>query len=372
MSIKLPAEITSVYTIPPASIHELAHAAVMIGSIADQKSLLILAPTARMIPDGFEGETVQLKDKVLLRCPCSAANAAALRQHFPWIKPGILPPDRSAVCINIGEAGKFQVFPIPARQTKQKNPDEKSFQDTVNETLFQVFETNCRTGWGAEADRLQTLEDIDAAVAAGMTIFSLDITGIMNTAASSWDDNAVNTAFESLNSTLRTRIETEYAGQTFINGDCAVEIDRQTARRCTVMFADAIDFAEKVRGHLAKRCGEDFSLEIAMDQNAGVTLPEHHFFLQRELRRRNITISALALRFPDETADLVQQFKIHARIAGANGHYMLTVPATEEILAACKAIAGEASSCLRLKITGPETEAKYEEDLLALLPSDRK
>ena len=370
MSVKLPAEITSVYTIAPASVHELAHAAVMIGYNEDQKFLLILAPTARMLPDGFEGETVQLNDRVMLRCPCTPANAAALRQHFPWIKPECLPPDRSAVCTGTAAAGQFQLFPIPARQTKTESNSGKSFQDTVSEALFQVFETNCRTGWGAEAARLQTMEDIDAAIGAGMTIFSLDFAAVMNTASNPGDDHAVNAAFEALDSALRSRIESEYAGQSFINGDCAVEIDRQAARRCTVMYAEAIDFTEKVRSHLAKRCGEDFSLEIALDQTAGATSPAQHFFLLRELRRRNISISSLALRYPDHAEDLAQQFRVHARIAEANGNYMLAIPASTDFLAAYSGIAETPGP--RLKISCGEDAGKSAEEFLTALQAVRK
>ena len=368
MSIKLPAEITSEYTISPASVHELAHAAVMIGRKAGLKSLLIQAPTARMLPNGFEGELLQLKDRVMLCCPCNPVNAAALRQHFPWTKPGSIPPDRSALC-GCTAAGQNQIFPVPARLTMQETMSGKSFQDTVSEALFQIYETNCRSGWGAEAARLQTMEDIDAALDAGMTIFSLDITNTVNTAACDWDEKAVNTAFETLSSNLRSRIESEYAGQSFINGDCAVEIDRITARCCTIMYADAIDFVEKVRLHLAKRCGEDFSLEIALDQTAAAVLPAQHVFLQRELRRKNITFSALALRFPDGTEELVQQFQIHARIAQANGNYMLTIPATADFSAAYSAITGEA---VRLKITCPDAESKYAGEILSLQSANRK
>jgi hypothetical protein len=213
------------------------------------------------------------------------------------------------------------------------------------------------------------MEDIDAALAAGMTIFSLDIAHIINAEAIKWDDHAVNAAFEAMDSALRTRIESEYAGQTFINGDCAVEFDRQTARRCTVMYADAIEFAEKVRQHLVKRCGEDFSLEIALDQTAVPTTPAQHFFLLRELRRRNITIAALALHFPDRAEDLLQQFKLHARIAGANGNYMLTASASADLLAACS---GMTAPGPRLKLTGVETDAKSAEELLAILHADGK
>ena len=368
MSIKLPAEITSVYSIVPASIHELAHAAVMIGSNADLKSLLILAPTARMLPDGFEGELLQLKDRVMLRCPCNPANAAALRQHFPWTKPVSIPQDRSAVYGN-AVAGQSLIFPIPARQTTQETMSGKPFQDAVSEAIFLAYETNFRAGWGAEAARLQTMEDIDAALDAGVTIFSLDIAGMMNTAASDWNDGAVNAAFETLDSALRKRIESEYAGQTFINGDCAVEIDRITAHRCTLMYIEALDFVEKVRHHLVKRGGEDLSLEIALDQTPSATLPAQHFFLLRELRRRNITISSLALRFPDNTEELAQLLKTHARIAEANGNYMLTVPATADFLTAYSGIAGEP---VRLKITGTKAEEKYTKEIIDLLPANRK
>ena len=338
MSIHLPEEITSGHTIKPESIHELGNALFMIAENANGKSLLILAPTARMLPEGFAGETTQLANKVLLRCPCSAANAAALRRHFPWTKPGNLRKSRTAICVKgltaadgtgwINAVRNFQISPFLTMQAEQ-NPAHagQTLQQAVDDALFQVFETNFRSGWGAGAGALKNMENVDSALEAGMTMFSLDLSGSINTDAAEWDENTVNAAFDSIDDPIRTRIDAEYADQTFVNGDCGIFIDRTTARRCALLYSEAIDFISKCHHHLTKRRGEDFDLELSLAATAAATPPEQHFFLVRELRRKNITISSLALRFANGPVDQDGQFHSHAQIARVNGDYKITLPA---------------------------------------------
>lgn len=76
----------------PASLHLLGRSAVLAGSEDGVPLLLVVADSRRRLPDGFEGEQTALADGgVLLRCGHSAANAAALRRHFPGVLPR-LPP----------------------------------------------------------------------------------------------------------------------------------------------------------------------------------------------------------------------------------------------------------------------------------------
>ncbi len=380
MTVKLPAEITSCYTFRAESVHELGNAVVMTASDADSKGLLVLAPTPRMIPNEFEGEMTQLKDKVLLRCPFSAANAAALRLHFPWTRPVSLRKAQISIacCDNpaivstgpVSAIRQFQAYPVLVQQSKQETDQlGQTFQNAIDNAVFQVFETNFRAGWSAAADHLKTFEDIDSAMEAGIPMISLDIADTANTDAANWDDAAINAAFEKLDAKLRARIETEYAGQTFINGESAVLIDQQTARRCTIIYTAAIDFAEKVCQILTKRRGEDFDLAIAIDKMPFPTPDSHHFFIIRELRRRNVIISALAPRLPDQQEECDSQLQIHARIAQANGNYRISVPIDCSNLAAPPAVCREIHSHLHLKTTGfcwlaaAEITARYEPEL---------
>lgn len=373
MTVKLPAEITARYTVSPDSIHELGDAVVMIGRDASARYLLITAPTARMLPEGFEGEITELADGVLLRGACNAANAAALRRHFPWTRPVSLRKIRTSIgCgdrLGLASAGhiaairKFKASPVLAQQSKRElNMTGRTFQIVVDDAVYLVFESDFRSGWGADGDHLKTIEDIDVALDAGMPMITLDLSDVMNAAAGDWDEAAVNGAFEAMDGDLRTRIETEYAGQTFINGECAVCFDKLTARRCAVMYQAAIDFAEKVYLHLTHRRGDEFDLEISIDETTSPTLPSHHFFIIRELRRRNVIVSSLAPRFIGEFQKAVdyigdldefdRQFKVHAQIARANGNYKISVHSGSDKFAVYPTIGRETDHYLHLKTAG--------------------
>ena len=369
----LPDALTSRFEIAPQSVHELGAATVMIGRDAERTAVIVLAPTARMLPEGFAGDISELGDRVMLAGPLSAANAAALRKHFPWTRPVSLRKVRTSIgCgdrLGLASAGhiaairEFQASPVLAQQSKRElNMTGRTFQNVVDDAVFLVFESDFRTGWGAAGDHLKTIEDIDVALDAGMPMITLDLSDVMNASAGDWDAAQVDAAFAALPAEYRTRIDAEYAGQTFVVGDCAVAFDAVTARRCAVMYHAAIEFAEKVSAHLAKRRGDEFDLEISIDETTSPTLPSHHLFIIRELRRRNVIVSSLAPRFIGEfqkavdyigdVAEFDRQFKVHAEIARANGNYKISVHSGSDKFAVYPSIGQNTRHYLHLKTAG--------------------
>lgn len=371
--IPLPEAVTCRFEIAPQSVHELGNAIVMIGRDAEKTALIVLAPTTRMLPEGFAGDITELGDRVMLTGPLSAANAAALRKHFPWTRPVSLRKVRTSIgCgdrLGLASSGhiaairEFAASPVLAQQSKRElNMTDRTFQNVVDDAVFLVFETDFRTGWGADGDHLKTIEDIDVALDAGMPMITLDLSDVMNAAAGDWAAAQVDAAFSALPAEYRTRIEAEYAGKTYIVGECAVEFDALTARRCAVMYHAAIEFAEKVCAHLAKRRGDEFDLEISIDETTSPTLPSHHLFIIRELRRRNVTVSSLAPRFIGEfqkavdyigdVAEFDRQFKVHAEIARANGNYKISVHSGSDKFAVYPSIGQNTRHYLHLKTAG--------------------
>ena len=369
----LPEALARRFEIAPQSVHELGNATVMIGRDAEKTALLVLAPTARMLPEGFVGDITEIDGQALLAGPLSAANAAALRQHFPWTRPVSLRKMRTSIgCgdrLGLASAGhiaairEFAASPVLAQQSKRElNMTDRTFQNVVDDAVFLVFESDFRTGWGADGDHLKTIEDIDVALDAGMPMITLDLSDVMNAAAGDWDAAQVDAAFAGLSSEYRTRIEAEYADQTFVVGECEVAIDKLTARRCAVMYHAAIEFAEKVHAHLAKRRGDEFDLEISIDETTSPTLPSHHLFIIRELRRRSVIVSSLAPRFIGEfqkavdyigdVAEFDRQFKVHAEIARANGNYKISVHSGSDKFAVYPSIGQNTRHYLHLKTAG--------------------
>ena len=357
----------------PDSVHKFGEALVMVARDSGSRFLLLLAPTRNRFPAGFEGEIVEYADGAAMKAPLSAANAAALRKAFPWCAPVSLRKCRSTVGCgdrlglasrgHIRAARKFEVAPVLAQQSmRELFMTGRTFQNVVDDAVFMVFESDYRDGFGADGDHLKTIPDIDTALAVGMPMITLDLSEVMNAAAGDWNAAEVDAAFAKFDAAYRDRILAEYADQTFVVGGSEVAIDALTARRCAVMYTAALDFALKVHDHIKSIRGNEFDLEISIDETSSPTLPSHHLFIARELRRRNIEFSSLAPRFIgdfqkaiDYIGDLAEfdrQFKVHAEIAQAYGNYKVSVHSGSDKFAVYPTIGRETRGYLHLKTAG--------------------
>lgn len=359
----------------PDSVHKLGSAAVMIARDDSGRFLLIVADCEAALPVGFSGRRLELADGgVALQGALDAVNAAALRRHFPWCAPRSLRRERTTVGCgdrlglasrgHIAAARKFQVSPVLAQQSmRELSMTGRTFQGVVDDAVFMVFESDYRDGFGADGDHLKKIADIDVALAAGMPMITLDLSEVMNAAAGDWNDERVAAAFAELPAEVRSRIETDYADREFVIGDgVVVRIDAASARRCAVMYLEALAFAGEVYRHLVEKRGDEFDLEISIDETTSPTLPSHHLFIVRELRRAGVEFSSLAPRFVGEfqkaidyigdLGEFERQFKLHAAIAKAYGNYKVSVHSGSDKFAVYPVIGRETGGFLHLKTAG--------------------
>ncbi len=362
-------------TVYADSVHAVGNAAVLMCRDAEKKFLLTVAAGKKDLPGGFEGETVALAGgAVALKGELSEANAAALRKYFPWTAPKSLRNVRTTVGCgdrlglattgHVRAAAKVQVSPVLAQQSiRELTMTKRTFRKVVDDACFLVFASDYRDGYGADGDHLKTIADIDMALAAGMPMITLDLSDVMNAAAGDWDAAAVNEAFAGLPAELQKLISADYAGKEYILGeDVSVKLDELTARRCAVMYTAALDFASQVHGHLKAARGEEFDLEISIDETSSPTLPSHHLFIARELHRRGVEFSSLAPRFIGEFQKAIdyigdldefdRQFKVHALIARNHGNYKISVHSGSDKFAVYPTVGRETRHYLHLKTAG--------------------
>ena len=361
-------------TIYPASVHKLGNAAVMMGRDDDKRFVIVVADCCKDMPAGFEGETVQLADGgVALKGDLTAANAEALRKHFPWCAPRSLRNERTTIGCgdrlglasfgHIKAARKVQAYPVLAQQSmRELTMTKRTFRQVVDDACFMVYAADYRDGYGADGDHLKTIPDIDVALAAGMAMITLDLSEVMNAAAGDWDKAAIEAAFAEFPADFQQRIIADYAGKKFVLGEVSVDVDELTAKRCAVMYTAALDFAHKVYEHLKAARGDEFDLEISIDETTSPTLPSHHLFIVRELRFRKVEFSSLAPRFIGEFQKAIdyigdldefdRQFKVHALIAQNYGNYKVSVHSGSDKFAVYPTVGRETRHYLHLKTAG--------------------
>ena len=239
----------------------------------------------------------------------------------------------------------------------------RTFRGVVDDAVFQVFAADYQSGYGADGDHLKKIADIDVALDAGMPMITLDLSEVMNAAAGDWPDGEISCAFASLPETDQSRTAQLYFDKTFdLGSGVQVKLDAATARRCAVMYNKALDVAEEVYRHLQERRGDEFDLEISIDETTSPTLPSHHLYIARELRRRGVEVSSLAPRFIGEfqkavdyigdVAEFDRQFKVHARIAKTFGNYKISVHSGSDKFAVYPTVGRETEGFLHLKTAG--------------------
>ena len=358
----------------PASVHLVAGAVVAMGRDDRERKLLILAPGEKQLPAGFEGEFVKLDSHECgLVAPLSEKNAAALRRHFPWCAPRSLRNERTSIgCgdrLGLATAGqlraakKYRLAPVLAQQSmRELTMTGRTFRNVVDDATFMVFAEDYRDGFGADGDHLKNIPDIDKALDAGMPMITLDLSEVMNAAAGDWSDGEIERAFAALPQPERERALSGYAGQNYILDDVEISFDAADARRCAVMYDRALDFAVEVYRHLQKRRGEEFDLEISIDETTTPTLPAHHLYIARELMLREVKVTSIAPRFVGEfqkavdyigdVAEFARQFKVHARIARTFGNYKISVHSGSDKFAVYPTVGTETRGFLHLKTAG--------------------
>jgi len=320
----------------------------IIAMACDSQSKFILVLSSRedgVIAD-FSGEQIGDCGVIARKCPLNEHNAQLLRTLFPWTAPVSLRNRKTTIGCgdrlglasvgHIAAVKHFDATPVLAQQSmRELDLTGRTYRQVVDDATFMVFQAGYKDGYGADGDHLKNIPDIDVALSAGMPMITLDLSEVMLAKAGDWPDSQVENAFKTLPADVQRRIGQDYFDKTFKVGSLEIAVDAATARRCAVMYLKALDFALEVYNHIKSRRGDEFDLEISIDETTSPTLPSHHLFIVKELRLRGVEFTSLAPRFIGEfqkavdyigdPAEFARQFEVHAAIARTHGDYKVSI-----------------------------------------------
>lgn len=319
-------------------------------------------------------ESIHQADGIYIqKVQMNAGNSFILKKLFPFTAPVSLRDKRTTIGCgdrlgratpgHIRAARHFNCYPVLAQQsTRELNFTKRTYNDVTADVVFLVFQEGFERGYGADGDHLKTIADIDLALKAGMPMITLDLSEVMNAGAADWDEDAINNTFEENDQATKDRIITAYADKTFKAGNDSIFLSAYEVKKCTVIYKKALDFAKEVDDHLRKNRGDQYDLEISIDETTTPTLPEHHLYIVKELIHRGVTVNSLAPRFIGEFQKAIdyigdlkefeKQFITHCEISKSHGHYKISVHSGSDKFSVYPAIGKNTHLRLHLKTAG--------------------
>jgi hypothetical protein len=138
------------------------------------KKLVVMGDRSDVLKDVFHGNGYQQSSELKL-CDLSADNTECLMDLFPYTKPISLRKypmtigtgDRLGLATpgHIWAIKKFQVYPVLARQSTRENVQTKrNFIEVIQDAAWAVFQENYQDGYGADGDRLKSLQEVKDAL----------------------------------------------------------------------------------------------------------------------------------------------------------------------------------------------------------------
>jgi hypothetical protein len=236
--------------------------------------------------------------------------------------------------------------------------------------------------WGADADHLQTREDVQLMAGHGYTFFTIDPSNYVNDRASKLDGASLASAYTTYckESGLAEDAYVDlYLGHAFtVETYTFVYEEREALMRAVLKYSAAIDFAEKMfRWILEAARSKPVEIELSIDETDQPTSPLEHLLIGLELKRRNVEIISLAPRYVGDFEKGIDykgdhgffetELKKHMAIARYCGPYKLSMHSGSDKFAIYPVFSQICGNLLHVKTAG----TSYLEALRVVCRTDR-
>jgi hypothetical protein len=323
---------------------------------------------------GFEG-TLQEEADVLL-CPLSPSNASALRVRLVWLRPASLGLQTSAGCgdrLGLATPGHIRsvrsakgIAPIFAQQSMRENARTgRTPQQVVDDALWGVLQEGWRAPWGADADHLKTMDDIDICVAAGYTVYTIDPGDHVDNEAHTDSLDVLQAKIHELPwdvlDDTPEGLQQRYLDRRFEVEGFGLEFDELALARAAAKYGRAIAHTARMYRHLSSQT-QSFELEMSVDETETPTSIHEHYFIASELQRLGVEWVSLAPRYVgrfEKGVDYIGDLDIfeaelakHAAIARVLGPYKLSIHSGSDKFSIYASIARLTDGLVHLKTAG--------------------
>ena len=338
------------------------------------------------------GEMVtQLGGKSVYLGPMNHANAEAIRSALPWTAPrclglattvglgdrlGLATPGHIRAVRGTGLGSMLAQQSIREMQRTNRTP-----QQVMDAATWGVLQEGFREGFGSDADHLQDAESIDATLAAGFTLFTIDPGKHVQNNVETLGHDALAESFAALDfeglGTSASDLTGLYVGKTFaLAGGGEVLFDELTFHQAAVKYGNAIAYTVRMYEHLSAAANGPFELEVSVDETDSPTTTAEHYFFAAELKRLGVEWISLAPRFVgrfEKGVDYIGDMDFfraslaeHVAVMRTLGPYKLSIHSGSDKFSIYPVIAELAEGMVHLKTAG----TSYLEAIRAIAKTD--
>lgn len=224
---------------------------------------------------------------------------------------------------------------------RELNRTNRQPADVMNAAVDAVEANNWTQPWGADADHLQTREDVFKMADAGYTFFTIDPSDYVNDDADKMTKEEILERYDHLvenrklaNSDLLDR----YMDKSFeIKDDFKFIFNNQSELlKAIVKYGAALKHTLSMYKWIRQACeNRPFEVEMSVDETETSTTPAEHLFIGLELKRMGVAVVSLAPRFVGEfekgidykgdISKFEKQYQQHVAIAKYCGPYKLSI-----------------------------------------------
>jgi hypothetical protein len=348
----------------PFSVVQLDGGTCSLARLDSGEKALLVSGDAR----GFEVRGLTAEGAAL--CPCTPANAAALRSRLPWLAPaplglrasiglgdrlGLATPGHARAVAGSG------IAPVFAQQSVRENVRTgRTPQQVIDNATWGVFQAGWTAQWGADADHLKHLEDLPAFLDAGYTFFTIDPGEHVQPLDPTETRDSLRARLDPAD---LAELRAAYLGRTYNLESAGLSFDEITLLRAAVKYGGAVRHAITLYRRLERAFGgKPFDFELSVDETDSATTPLEHIFIAGELARSGVRCTSLAPRFVgtfekgvDYIGDLgefEEQFGLHAAVARIFGGYKLSLHSGSDKFSIYPAAAQHSRGHIHLKTAG--------------------
>ena len=282
-------------------------------------------------------------------CALDAANAAALRETFPWTAP--VPIGKRASFgtgdrLGVATPGHLlafegrRIFPVLAQQSmRELGRTGRTAQAVIDDAGWGAFQMGYAGTFAADADHIKKIDEALSCYRLGFTMFTIDASEQINLKAVRLSDEAAVAEFRNIPSWRE--IAARYTGKSwnFSRGKLALSINFSEAElaRSALVYHAAVEHMASLYHELKREAGGEgnFDFEISVDETETDTTERDHVFVAVELAARGVQWQSLAPKFTGQfqkgidyigrRGEFERQFASHALIAEKLGPYKVSV-----------------------------------------------